>query len=136
MTEQSVTIAKAAEAADVGVETIRYYERRGLIAQPVSKRGTYRRYDSGHIARLRFIKRAQEIGFTLAEIEDLLRLQDGIDRRAIRQIASQRLEQVRSRIADLKRMEKALAHALHECETRSGAPRCPIIDSVAVAGER
>jgi MerR family transcriptional regulator, mercuric resistance operon regulatory protein len=132
MTDESMTIARVASAAGVGVETVRYYERRGLIAQPTSKRGAYRRYDDSHVTRIRFIKRAQELGFTLVEIEDLLRLQDGVDRRAIRQIAAQRLHEIRSRIEDLKHMEKALTRALHECETRTRAPRCPIIDSVAL----
>ena len=68
--ETSLTIAKAAEAAAVGVETVRYYERRGLIPQPTQKVGAYRRYDSKHVARIRFIKRAQELGFTLEEIAE------------------------------------------------------------------
>src|SRR5688500_13033567 len=119
-----LTIARAARAAAVGVETIRYYERRGLVPQPTQHRGAYRRYDRKHVARIRFIKRAQELGFTLDEIESLLELQDGTDRRSIRRIAANRLEQIRTRIADLRRMENALAHVLKECEARA-MPQCP-----------
>src|SRR5688500_17708480 len=110
MDESTMTIAAVAQAADVGVETVRYYERRGLIAQPTRKVGAYRRYDNDHVARIRFIKRAQELGFSLEEIEDLLELQDATDRRTIQKIAARRLEQIRNRIASLKRMEKTLAH--------------------------
>ena len=133
MSDLSLTIAGVADAAAVGVETVRYYERRGLIEQPRQKIGAYRRYDRTHVARIRFIKRAQELGFTLEEVESLLKLQDGTDRRSIRSIAARRLEQIRSRIADLRRIEKALAHVLHECEAQSGAPHCPIIETILVS---
>lgn len=131
MLDTSLTIARAAEAAKVGVETVRFYERRGLIAQPTQKIGAYRRYDRGHVARIRFIKRAQELGFTLEEIEELLTLEDGTDRRSIRRIASARLEQIRARLKDLRRMERALAHLLHECEADQKTAHCPIISAIA-----
>ena len=131
MDDLSLTIARLAEAADVGVETVRYYERRGLIAKPSRKVGAYRRYDSRHAARIRFIKRAQELGFTLDEIASLLELEDGTDRAAIRRIAGERLEQIRARVADLRRIEKALTHVLHECEKTGMAAHCPIIAAIA-----
>jgi MerR family mercuric resistance operon transcriptional regulator len=131
MEDASLTIARLAQAAEVGVETVRYYERRGLVSQPTRKVGAYRRYDAKHVARIRFIKRAQELGFTLEEIEELLRLEDGTDRRSIRRIASQRLEQIRARMADLKRMERALAHLQHDCEANEKALHCPIIAAIA-----
>ena len=134
MSELTLTIAGVADAAEVGVETVRYYERRGLIEQPKQKVGAYRRYDSKHVARIRFIKRAQDLGFTLEEVESLLALQDGTDRRSIRSIAARRLEQIRTRIADLRRIEKALGHVLHECEAQSGTPHCPIIDAILETG--
>ena len=134
MGDLSLTIRGVADAAQVGVETVRYYERRGLIEQPKQKIGAYRRYDSKHVARIRFVKRAQELGFTLDEVESLLQLQDGTDRRSIRSIAARRLEQIRTRIADLRRIEKALGHVLHECETHSGTPQCPIIDAILDPG--
>lgn len=88
---------------------------------------------AGMVARLRFIRRAQQLGFTLEEIGELLPLQDGIDRRSIRRIASQRLEQIRGRVDDLQRMAKSLEHLIHECAHSSRRPTCPIIDSIAIA---
>jgi Hg(II)-responsive transcriptional regulator len=130
MDVMGLTIARVAEAADVGVETIRYYERRGLISQPTQKRGAYRTYDRKHVARIRFIKRAQELGFTLEEIESLLALEDTKDRRKIQEIASARLAQIRQRLKDLRRMERTLAHLLDDCRTRAPL-KCPIIDAIA-----
>ena len=134
MQNQGFTIAGVAKGAGVGVETVRYYERRGLVQQPGRPLGSVRRYDAAHIHRIRFIKRAQELGFTLDEIKSLLALEDGTDRRSIRRIAAARLEETRHRIADLQRIEQALAHVLHECETHDKALRCPIISAIAPAG--
>lgn len=134
MNNASYTIAGLAQAAGVGVETVRYYERRGLVAQPARVVGAYRRYRPYHVHRIRFIRRAQEIGFNLEEIESLLELEDGTDRRSIRRIAGARLAEIRRRLADLKQIERALAHLLHECETHEKAPRCPIIAAITDAG--
>ena len=124
------TIGNLARASGVGVETVRYYERRGLVAQPGRAAGVYRRYGYGHVSRIRFIRRAQELGFSLDEIETLLELQDGTDRRSIRRIAAKRLDETRRRIADLQRIERVLQHLLHECEGHGKAPRCPIIAAI------
>ena len=126
----SMTIGALAQSAGVGVETIRYYQRRGLLAQPPRTYGSIRRYGAADAARLRFIRRAQELGFTLEEIGELLELQDGTDRRAIRRIARARLQQVEARVADLQRMRRALQHVIHDCEHAPGAPRCPIIEAI------
>ena len=131
MSEASFTIGDVARAAGVGVETVRYYERRGLVAQPGRTFGAYRHYGSGHVERIHFIKRAQELGFNLDEVETLLELQDGTDRRSIRRIAARRLEETRRRIVDLQRIERVLGHLLHECEGRRRSPRCPIIAAIA-----
>jgi len=128
------TIGDVAEAAAVGVETVRYYERRGLVPQPARAMGGFRRYGGGHVQRIRFIKRAQDLGFTLEEVQSLLKLEDGADRRAIQRIAGARLAEIRGRLADLKQMERALAHLLHKCETHEKAPRCPIIAAITDAG--
>ena len=125
-----MTIGVLAKSAGVGVETVRYYQRRGLLPQPVRRYGSIRRYGLADAARLRFIRRAQELGFTLEEIGELLRLQDGTDRRAIRRIARSRLEQVESHLADLRRMRRALQHVIDDCEHAPGAPRCPIIVAI------
>jgi MerR family mercuric resistance operon transcriptional regulator len=130
MEDSSLTIARLAKAADVGVETVRYYERRGLISRPTQKVGAYRRYGNQHVARIRFIRRAQELGFTLDEIETLLTLEDGTDRRSIRRIASQRLGQVRERIQDLQRIERTLSHLLRDCEANQKKLHCPIIEAI------
>ena len=130
MEDATLTIARAADAAAVGVETVRYYERRGLIPQPTQKIGAYRRYDSKHVARIRFIKRAQELGFTLEEVESLLELEDGANRAKIQQIASARLTQIRERLRALRGMERTLAHLLEHCHSGS-TRRCPIIDALA-----
>ncbi len=134
MDQANLTIGNVAEAAGVGVETVRYYERRRLVSQPVRARGGYRRYSGDHVHRIRFIKRAQDLGFTLEEIDTLLALEDGTDRRAIRRIAGTRLAEIRRRIADLQRMERVLAHLLHDCEKHGKSPRCPIIAAIAEPG--
>jgi len=134
MQEASYTIGDVAEAAGVGVETVRYYERRGLVPQPGRGMGAYRRYGKDHVYRIRFVKRAQALGFSLEEIQTLLELEDGTDRRSIRRIATARLEETRRRIADLRRIERTLAHLLHDCESHGKAPRCPIIAAIADAG--
>jgi MerR family mercuric resistance operon transcriptional regulator len=126
-----LTIGDVADAAGVGVETIRYYERRGLVPQPGRGAGAYRRYGAGHVDRVRFIKRAQALGFSLDEVASLLELEDGTDRRSIRRIAGARLEETRRRIEDLGRIERALAHLLHDCEAHSKAKRCPIIAAIS-----
>jgi MerR family mercuric resistance operon transcriptional regulator len=127
----ALTIGALAASAGVGVETVRYYQRRGLLPTPARTQGSIRRYGRADTARLRFVRRAQELGFTLEEIAELLRLQDGTDRRAIRRIARARLAQVDARIADLLRMQRALRHVVRECEHAPGAPRCPIIEAIA-----
>ena len=130
MPNAGLTIGDVADAAGVGIETIRYYERRGLVPQPGKAAGAYRRYGAGHVDRIRFIKRAQALGFSLEEIATLLELEDGTDRRSIRRIATARLEETRRRIADLRRIEGVLAHLLHECEAHAKAHHCPIIAAI------
>jgi MerR family mercuric resistance operon transcriptional regulator len=129
MEDSGLTIARLARDAGVGVETVRFYERRGLIAQPARQGGGYRRYGPDHVRRIQFVRRAQELGFTLDEIASLLELEDGTNRAQVRRIAAARLTQIRERVADLRRMERALSHLLEHCETER-APRCPIIDAM------
>jgi Hg(II)-responsive transcriptional regulator len=136
MNEADLTIGDVAEAAGVGVETVRYYERRKLVPQPGRRTGAYRRYGSSHVNRVRFIKRAQSLGFSLEEIATLLQLEDGADRKSIRRIAAARLEETRRRIADLRRIEETLLHLLHDCESHAKAPRCPIIAAMEAPAGR
>lgn len=126
---ESMTIGRLARAAGVGVETIRYYQQRGLLPVPATV-GAYRHYPVALTARIRFIKRAQELGFSLDEITELLRLEDGTQRAAIRRIAADRLAQIDQKLTDLKRMQKVLKHLITDCEhTRAELP-CPIIDTL------
>lgn len=126
----SLTIGRLARAAEVGIETIRYYQQRGLLPVPATV-GAYRYYPSSLTARIRFIKRAQELGFSLDEIAELLRLEDGSNRNSIRCIASDRLSQIEQKLADLKRMQKALKQLLTACEHTSRSQPCPIIATLA-----
>ena len=126
-----LTIGRLAKAAGVGIETIRYYQRRELIPIPKTDLGTFRAYPIEVVDRVRFIKRAQELGFTLDEISTLLTLDDGINRRAIRKVASDRLIQIRTKLADLSQMERALSDLIQTCETQGRAAKCPIIAALS-----
>ncbi|WP_428420453.1 MerR family transcriptional regulator [Methylibium sp.] len=127
---ESLTIGRLARAAGVGVETIRYYQQRGLLPVP-STVGAFRHYPVGLTARIHFIKRAQELGFSLDEITELLRLEDGAHRKSIRRIATDRLGQIEQKLADLKRMQKVLRHLVTECEHTGNELPCPIIATLA-----
>jgi DNA-binding transcriptional MerR regulator len=122
----SVTIWGLARAAEVGVETVRYYQRRHLLAVPHSAGGV-RRYPAAIIDRIRFIKRSQSLGFTLDKIRELMRLEHGGSRNAIRKIAGDRLASIRGKIAALEQMERVLSELLCECEHTATAAPCPII---------
>jgi Hg(II)-responsive transcriptional regulator len=130
MFDGTVTIGKLARAANVGVETVRYYQHRGLLPVPAAH-GAFRHYDPALADRIRFIKRAQELGFSLDEIAQLLRLQDGVDRRAIRRISSERLAQIETKLADLKRMQRVLKHLVAACEEAGTDRPCPIIETLS-----
>ncbi len=126
----ALTIGRLARAAGVGIETVRYYQQRELLPIPAA-RGTFRHYPPELVERIRFVKRAQDLGFSLDEIASLLRLHDGSDRASIRNIANARLAQIGAKLADLRRMERALRHLVAECEhTKANLP-CPIIETLA-----
>ena len=128
-TSDSLTIGRLARAAGVGVETVRYYQDRQLLPVPQSQ-GAYRHYPARLVDRIRFIKRAQELGFALTEIAELLRLEDGTDRASIRRITGERLAQVEAKLTDLRRMQRSLRHLVAECEHTSAELPCPIIESL------
>jgi Hg(II)-responsive transcriptional regulator len=132
-TSTTYTIGQLACAANVGVETIRYYQRRELLPIPKVASG-FRTYPKALVERIRFIKRAQELGFTLDEISTLLQLEDGDDRIAIRKVAADRLRQVESKLADLQKMQKMLSGLIHECEITGKSKACPIIFAMAEGG--
>jgi Hg(II)-responsive transcriptional regulator len=127
---ESLTIGRLARAADVGVETIRYYQGRKLLPVPPSS-GAFRYYPVSLVERIRFIKRAQELGFSLDEVAELLHLEEGADRASIRHIATDRLAQIEHKLSDLRRMQKVLKHLVTECEHTSADLPCPIIGTLA-----
>jgi MerR family mercuric resistance operon transcriptional regulator len=126
----TLTIGKLAAAGNVGVETIRFYQRKGLLQQPTRESG-YRHYGSEDVRRLRFIRQAQTAGFTLEEIKELLELDAGEDRVRARELATGRIQALNDKIADLQRARDALKRLAHDCgEGSSGA--CPILTSFDV----
>jgi MerR family transcriptional regulator, mercuric resistance operon regulatory protein len=126
----SLTIGQLAAGGNVGVETIRFYQRKGLLETPTRESGI-RRYGTGDLRRLRFIKQAQVAGFTLEEIKDLLVLDAGEDRARARELARRRIEALDAKIEDLKKARDALQRLAHECGSGSKGP-CPILASFGV----
>jgi len=122
-----LTIGRLAKAGGVGVETIRFYQRKGLLEEPTRDTGV-RRYDSEDLRRLRFIKQAQTAGFTLAEIKELLDLDASDDRARARELANQRVASLDAKIAELKKARDALRRLADECGNGNPGP-CPILAS-------
>ena len=124
-------IGAAAEQAGVNVQTLRYYERRGLLPRPPRQTSGYREFPDEAVRVVRFVKRAQDLGFTLDEIEELLRLRNDKrrDRGRVRLVAAKRVRDIDRKIADLQAMKKALSHLLHCCVERSTL-ECPIIEAL------
>ena len=135
MFPETLTIGRLAKAAGVGVETIRYYQHRGLLPVPTAS-GVYRQYPVALIERLQFIKRAQELGFALTEVADLLQLESGVNRKAIRAIATERLRQIEAKLADLGRMRRVLTGLVDACEHTGSTAACPIIATLSESGGR
>lgn len=123
----SLTIGQYAAAGGVGVETIRFYQRKGLLAEPTRESGI-RRYGSDDVRRLRFIRQAQAAGFTLQEIRELLDLDTSDDRARARELARARVEALNAKIAELKRARDALQRLATECGEGTKGP-CPILTS-------
>lgn len=121
------TIGGLAKSAGVSIETVRFYQREGLIPEPRRAPGSIRRYGSSDIERVRFIKSAQRLGFTLVEIADLLVLDDGTHCNEARALAQGKLDDVRVRLDDLRRMESVLAHLVKECGATRGRVTCPLV---------
>ena len=126
----SVTIGKLAAAGGVGVETIRFYQRKGLLEQP-TREGGIRRYGNDDLRRLRFIRRAQAAGFTLEEIRELLDLDASGDRARARELANERVTALDARIAELQRARDALKRLARECGSVGSGP-CPILKAFDV----
>lgn len=124
---QGLTIGAVAKAAGVNVETVRFYQRRALLAEPDKPYGSIRRYEAKDVARVRFVKAAQRLGFSLDEVAGLLRLDDGTHCDEARQLAEAKLADLRQKLKDLRRIESALAALVRHCSTRRGKLSCPMI---------
>jgi Cu(I)-responsive transcriptional regulator len=124
-------IGTAAEKAGVNVQALRYYERRGLLPRAPRRTSGYREFPDDAVRVVRFVKRAQDLGFTLDEIEELLRLRNDTrrDRRRIRTVAGNRLLDINQKITELKAMKNALAHLIHCCQ-KGATLECPIIEAL------
>lgn len=126
---ETMTIGRVAKAAGVNVETIRYYQRRGLIGEPRKPPGGHRRYSTTVLRQINFIRRAQQLGFTLDEIGRLLELGDGGKCREARLIAENRFAVIETRIAELERMRGELERLIAACR-KAGRGRCPLIEDL------
>ena len=124
-------IGEAAEQAGVNVQTLRYYERRGLLPRAARRASGYREFPDEAVRIVRFIKRAQDLGFSLDEVEELLRLrrQPGRNRTRIRSVADEKIRQIDRKIAELDRMKRALQTLVHSCRV-GAALDCPIIEAL------
>ena len=130
MPSPSMTIGHLAQQTGANIETIRYYERIGLLPAPL-RRGRYRSYDPTDVARLGFVRRSRELGFSIKEVRALLDLATGGHETCAeaRDLAAAHLRDVRTRIADLRRMERALATTVQACDAGADA-RCPLIETL------
>ena len=133
-----VTIGELARRAGVNVQTVRYYERRGLLDEPHRGDSGYREYDASVLERLRFIRRAQELGFTLGEIGELLqlRLEPSTTAGAVKARAERKIAEIDGRLRDLTRIRDALAHLAGRCHGGRGPTGdCPLLDALGPLGD-
>ena len=125
----NLTIGKLANEAGVNVETIRYYERAGLIDQPTKPSSGFRLYDKAILDRILFIKKAQTLGFRLDEVKNLLVLSVG-HCAEIQSLAETKLEDVQSKIRDLQQLRSVLANLVKQCQAHADKVGCPIVDAL------
>jgi MerR family copper efflux transcriptional regulator len=131
LTSSSFTIGRLAQAAGVNIDTVRFYEREGLLQPAPRSAGGYRLYGPADAQRLQFIRRAKTLGFSLEDIGELLRLtEDGHDRGRIKAITERRVTDLAQRIAELERMRGILAHHAGHCSGRGAVKGCPIIQAL------
>lgn len=130
---QAYSIGEVAKQTGVGVETIRFYERKGLIDEPPRKASGYRQYDGEIIKRLSFIRKAKTLGFTLTEIKELLSLkaEEGSDCEDVKQLAGEKLADIELKLESLKRMKRVLKKLVDQCPGQGSARDCPILDMLS-----
>ncbi len=125
-----LTIGAFAVAASVNVETIRFYQRKRLLREPARPYGQIRRYGEGDVARVKFVKSAQRLGFSLDEVAGLLTLEDGVHCNEARVMAEQKLAQVQVKLRDLRRIESVLRRLVADCCATRGTIKCPLIGAL------
>ena len=130
---RGLTIGRLAKAAEVNVETIRFYQRKGLLPMPDRAAGGIHHYGEAERSRVHFIKAAQRLGFSLDEIAELLKLDDGSNCDQARKLAEIKLADIRSKLADLHRIEEALAGLITHCVASKGKVSCPLIAALMPA---
>ncbi len=130
--QHALTIGQLARRAGVGVETIRFYEREGLIAEPARRASGYRQYSTDAVRRVQFIRRAKDLGFTLKEIQELLELR--VDPNSgcgdVREQARAKIRDIEQRIASLEEMKTALEGLANKCRGRGPTSECPILEEL------
>lgn len=128
---KTMTVGQVARLAGVGVETVRFYEKSGLLEEPARRASGYREYDDQTVNRLRFIQRAKDLGFTLAEIKELLSL--GCSERPcddVRERAEAKITEIEAKVALLLRMKEVLGRLVSSCGRQDGGSRCPILEAL------
>ena len=127
-----LTIGQVAKRAGVGVETVRFYEREGLLEEPQRRPSGYRQFDEGIVARLRFIRRAKELGFTLKEIKELLslKLDPSTTCAEVKERAEAKIADIEEKIRSLQRMKRALVKVTKSCSGSGPTSECPILDAM------
>lgn len=129
---QTMTIGRVAEAAGVNVETIRFYERKGLVDTPERSESGYRQYQQDAVKRIRFIKRAKDLGFTLKEVGELLNLraEPGASCADVKLRAGEKIADIDDRIRELVKMKNALVTLARVCNTNGPVTECPILEAM------
>ncbi|MCA9447491.1 MAG: MerR family transcriptional regulator [Candidatus Omnitrophica bacterium] len=133
----SFTVGQLAKQSGVNIETIRFYERKGLLPRPPRSSGGYRQYSTETISRVRFIKRSQELGFSLKEVAELLSLRIGPEATCgdIKRVAEEKAEDIDQKIRDLRQMKKALSALVDQCSGDGSTSDCPILEHLEKEGE-
>ena len=126
----NLSIGQVAAAAGIGIETVRFYERQGLIPPPARRASGYRQYDESAVARLQFIRRAKNLGFTLKEIQSLLDLRTSGDASDLKRQAGQKIAEIDAKIDSLKRIRRALTRLAEHCPGYGPLSDCPILDAL------
>lgn len=132
MKDEVFTIGKVAQMSGMGIETIRFYEREGLIPKPPRRPSGYRQYSPAIIDRVLFIKKAKDLGFTLAEIRELLGLSVGPDTSCsdVKKKADEKIKEIDAKISELKRIRKALNQLAEQCRGKGPVSECPILENL------